>query len=295
MPCYSPLNAWRARGGGVTFIRGASLSGEPLKLPCGQCVGCRLERSRQWAMRCVHESKMHKDNCVLTLTYDDAHLPWHGTLVKRDLQLFMKRVRKHHGYVRFYACGEYGETTKRPHYHVVLFGLDFDDKRPYKKSKIGDDLYTSEKATALWGKGHVVVGSVTFESCAYVARYIVDKITGPAAKDWYDVVLPDGEIVRLQPEFTNMSRRPGIGRSYYAKYGAEVFTHDAIVMRGHEVRPPRYYDTLSEAIDPKRMELVKRNRRRKALVHAKDNSVDRRRVKERHANLLLSMWKRDVT
>lgn len=277
---------------GITFNRNASFSGEPIQVPCGQCVGCRLERSRQWAMRCVHESKLHKKNCVLTLTYDDKNLPDDGSLVKRDLQLFMKRLRKEKGNgIRFYACGEYGEKSRRPHYHLVLFNCDFEDKRYYKKSKVDDNLYTSAIAERIWGKGFCVVGDVTFESCAYIARYIIDKMTGPKADEWY--TNPDGVIV--QSEFTNMSRRPGIGSGYFEKYGEEVFTHDSVIMRGQEVRPPRYYDVKMEEIDPKRMAVLKRKRRQKALKHKEDNSPERRRVKERHAVLNLNMWKRNVT
>lgn len=298
MPCYSPLTAYRGRDVGksgkraITFTRNGSLSGEPIQLPCGQCVGCRLERSRQWALRCVHESKMHSANCVLTLTYNDENLPSNGSLVKRDLQLFMKRLRKEFGNgIRFYACGEYGENTKRPHYHMVLFNFSFIDLRFYKKSKTGDNLYTSDTAERIWSKGFCVVGEVTFESCAYIARYIIDKMTGPLAADWY--INADGEV--LEPEFTNMSRRPGIGTGYYLKYGAEVYSHDSVVLRGMQVRPPRFYDVKHDTVDPKRMVVVKRKRRREAMKHREDNSPERRRVKERHAVLLLNMFKRNVT
>ncbi|WNK14581.1 MAG: replication initiator protein [Microvirus sp.] len=297
MPCFSPITAYRGREIGktgkraITFSRNGSFSGEPIKLPCGQCVGCRLERSRQWALRCVKEAKMHERNCVLTLTYNKENLPSSGSLVKRDLQLFMKRLRKEFGNgIRFYACGEYGEDNKRPHYHCILFNFDFGDKRFYKKSATGTDLSTSDIAERIWGKGFAVVGEVTFESCAYIARYIVDKITGPAADDYY--VNEHGEV--MQPEFTNMSRRPGIGTSYFMKYGAEVYIHDSVIDRGREVRPPRFFDVLMDAIDPKRMVVLKRKRRREAMKHQEDNSPERRRVKEKHQLLLLNMWKRNV-
>src|SRR3954449_8205389 len=119
MPCYCPQSAYRTSSGGVTFCRSGSLSGEKFSLPCGQCIGCRLERSRQWAMRCVHENKMHPRSSFVTLTYDDKNIPPAGSLSKRDFQLFMKRLRKSQSNpLRFFACGEYGETTHRPHYHV---------------------------------------------------------------------------------------------------------------------------------------------------------------------------------
>lgn len=252
MPCYSPLTAFYSRDvgpsgkRGITFQRNSSHTGVPLRLPCGQCVGCRLERSRQWAVRCMHEKRMHADNVFVTLTYNDEHLPDDGTLVKRDLQLFMKRLRKLKGKgVRFYACGEYGESTKRPHYHLILFNCWFADRKYYKKSPRGDTLYTSKELSGLWavdGKeiGFAVVGEVTFESCAYVARYICDKMTGPAAEDYYSWTDSDGVVHSVIPEFTNMSRRPGIGSTWYDKYGAEAYKHDSVIMNGKEIRPPRF-------------------------------------------------------
>lgn len=235
---------------------------------------------------------MHDRNCVVTLTYNAEHLRG-PSLVKRDLQLYMKRLRKEFGKgIRFYACGEYGENNKRPHYHVVLFNHDFDDKRFYKKSKTGDSLYTSDTAERIWAQGFCVIGEVTFESCAYIARYIVDKMTGPLAAEWY-VDQSTGEII--EPEFTNMSRRPGIGSRYFEKFGAEVYTHDSVIVRGSEVRPPRFYDVKMDGIDPKRMEVLKRKRRREAMKHQADNTSERRRVKEKVAVLNLNMWKRNVT
>lgn len=301
MVCYNPLTAFYSREigksgkRGITFSRNNSLSGEPLKLPCGQCIGCRLERSRQWAIRCMHEAKLHDRNCVVTLTYNDDSLPATGSLVKRDLQLFMKRLRKKHGKgIRFYACGEYGEINRRPHYHCILFNHDFDDKKPYKKSVVGDQLWTSNIAERIWGNGFAVIGEVSFESCAYIARYIVDKMTGPLAADWYSYVDADGEIISVVPEFTNMSRRPGIGSGYFDKFGAEVYIHDSVIMRGKEIRPPRFYDVKFEAIDAARLSKLKLKRRREALKHQADNTPERRRVKETVAVLGLNMWKRDV-
>lgn len=282
VPCYSPLTAYysatRGESGkrGITFQRSASFSGNPLQLPCGQCIGCRLERSRQWAVRCMHEYRMcfnaGFDSSFVTLTYDEKHLPDDGGLRKRDLQLFMKRLRKQTGEgVRFYACGEYGGQFGRPHYHVLLFNRGFDDKKLYSKAKRGEDLYDSASLRELWPMGRNVIGSVSFDSCAYVARYCVDKVTGDKADDWYQ---------GRQPEFTCMSRRPGIGSSYYAKYGTEAYKHDSIVMNGREMRPPRFYDTRYELVDSVHLGELRKKRRRKALLQKADNLPDRRRVRE---------------
>lgn len=288
MTCYYPLMAFYSKEigksgkRGITFNRSASFSGAPLRLPCGQCIGCRLDRSLQWAVRCMHEKQLHTESAFVTLTYDDENLPEGGTLVKRDHQLFMKRMRFFMGKgIRFYMCGEYGETTKRPHFHYLFFNRDFRDKKFYKLAKAGERLYTSEKLREMWPHGHNVIGDVTLESCAYVARYIVDKITGPIAADHYRVVTSDGVVVDRCPEFTCGSRRPGLASEWYEKYGRHShLSGDFAVLNGKRVRMPRFYDARFEVVDADAMELLKRRRRRNAVRHRKNNFVDRLRVRE---------------
>ena len=196
-----------------------------IKIPCGKCVGCRLEYSRQWANRCMLELQYHDSAYFCTFTYDDDHVPRTYypdpetgeafpamTLQKRDFQLLMKRIRKHFpdDQIRFFACGEYGSQTFRPHYHAIIFGLHLSDLIPYKKVREGGELYTYYNSPSLqecWPYGFVVVGEVTWESCAYTARYVMKKLKGKEA-DFY------GKH-NIQPEFTLMSRRPGIARNYY--------------------------------------------------------------------------------
>lgn len=291
MPCFGPLTAYRpALGKGeiiptgrLVFDKRFSHTGIPIKIPCGQCVGCRLEKSRQWAMRCMHEKKMCEragyPSSFVTLTYDDDNLfeVWRDTgkvtLVLRDLQLFMKRLRKKTGEgVRFYACGEYGSSTARPHYHILLFNRDFPDKKRYRFGPATDhELYTSKALEDLWPAGRNVIGDVSFDSCAYVARYIVDKITGDRSDDHYRGRLP---------EFTVMSRNPGIGTGFYNTYRDEIYTHDSLVINGREVRPPRFYDTKFEVVDSHRMSVLKRKRRAMGRLHKEDNTSRRRRVRE---------------
>lgn len=291
MACFSPLKGYYSKDigksgkRGITFQRGASFSGVTLSLPCGQCVGCRLEKSRQWAMRCLHEKSLHESSGFITLTYDDSHLPEGGTLVKRDFQLFMKRMRKRifketGRKIRFYACGEYGDTFGRPHYHALIFGYDFPDKVFFKRGKSGEPIYTSKYLRELWPYGFNAIGEVTFESAAYVARYIMKKITGDLASDNYDVITSDGVFVSRLPEYTDMSRRPGIAFGWFEKWHKGVFQHDSVVVNGMEVRPPRFYDSKFELVDSDRLLLLKKIRRRKALAFRKDNTVDRLRVRE---------------
>lgn len=302
MACFGPLTAFYSKEigssgkRGITFDKNASFTGIPIKVPCGQCAGCRLEKSRQWAIRCVHESKLHKRNEFVTLTYDDKHLPYGGTLVKRHLQLFMKRLRRRHGNgIRFYGAGEYGERTNRPHYHVLLFNYASSDRKFYKNSPSGEPLYTSDSLSNIWDYGFNVVGDVTFDSCAYVARYVCEKMNGDKADEWYSRVdTSTGEILRMQKEFSNMSRRPGIGTPWFDKFGPETYLHDSVIMNGREMRPPRFYDVRQEALDPSRMKVLKLNRRRKALAYKDNNTPSRLRIREVVALRKKALFSRDV-
>ena len=301
MVCYHPLDGFYSREvnksgkRSLTFNRNASHSGVSVRVPCGRCIGCRLERSRQWAMRCMHEKRLHKDNCFVTLTYDNKHLPEAGTLVKRDLQLFMKRLRNARGSgVRFYACGEYGSLNRRPHYHLILFNVAFPDKVFSRNAKGGEKLYTSSELSTYWPFGFHLIGDVTFESAAYVARYIVEKLNGSLAPSRYDVVDGDGVVHSRLPEFTLMSRRPGIGSGWFDKYGKHAYEHDSVIMRGREVRPPKYYDSKYELGYPGDMEEIKRERKRIAALQYKENLIDRRLVREKVQELNLRQLKRDL-
>lgn len=306
MPCFSPLRAFYSREigssgkRGITFDRGASFSGSPLRLPCGQCVGCRLERSRQWAIRCLHENKMHAGNsCFVTLTFHPDHLPDDGSLNKKTLSAFCKRLHnrllKTRGVgIRYYGCGEYGDENGRPHYHLLIFGWRPEDGRLYSKNHRGEELYSSKYLEEVWPFGMCLFGEVTFDSAAYVARYVMKKITGDKAALYYEAVSSDGEIYSMVPEFTVMSRRPGIGYAYFEKYGREAYDHDSVVVNGREVRPPKFYDSKMEALDASIMDALKLKRRRAAVKHRKDNTVDRRRVREVVALRRLQLLKRTV-
>ena len=218
MTCYTPINAFRsprltdAGKLSISFTPKTGYADLPIKLPCGQCIGCRLERSRQWATRCMHEAQLHEENMFLTLTYDDEHLP--RSISKREMQLFLKRLRKSlpSKKISYVYCGEYGDKTQRPHYHALIFGHRFDDCKIHSKTKNGQYLYTSEKLQNLWQKGHCLIGSVTFESAAYVARYCLKKITGKNADKAYERLDPQtGEIYQITPEFFQPSLKPAIG------------------------------------------------------------------------------------
>ena len=246
MACFRPLKAFQLAGGGISFSERGDVYRQ-LQLPCGQCVGCRLERSRQWAVRCMHEASLYDRNCFVTLTYDDEHVPPHSSLRYSDFQKFLKRVRRRFSSarVRFYMCGEYGESFGRPHFHACLFNFDFDDKVYLCRSPGGSPVYRSAVLETLWTFGFSSIGEVNFQSAAYVARYVMKKVTGQMAAAHYERVDAEtGEIVKRCPEFNKMSLKPGIGAAWLAKYRSDVYPHGRVVVNGHEANPPRYYDKL---------------------------------------------------
>lgn len=283
MPCYKPLQAFRQHPttpfgkGKLSFTgRDRAEGGAWIDLACGQCIGCRLERSRRWAVRLMHEAQLHEKNSFITLTYDDAHVPSNGSLQVEDFQLFMKRLRKRSsGPIRFFHCGEYGETTGRPHYHACIFGEDFsDDRQLYKTSPRGDRLYNSAHLSHVWGLGHAVIGDLTFESAAYVARYVLKKITGDKADEHYQ---------GRKPEYVTMSRRPGIGARWYERFAGDVYPADNCIMRGRAMMPPPFYDKLLEKTDPALFERIKRKRNESARENAESEDSRSRRLLDREA------------
>ena len=276
-----------------------SSSDDPnLTIPCRQCVGCRLERSRIWAVRVMHEAQLYSENSYITLTYAPEHLK-SPSLEYEDFQLFMKRLRKRFTgkTIRFYMCGEYGEQNRRPHFHACIFNLDFQDK-VFHKTENGFPVYTSPTLSQLWPFGFSTVGSLTFRSAAYVARYIMKKQTGDGAVFHYlsDEVDPEtGEITPLTPEFNKMSLKPGIGQKWIEKYMDDVYPHDYVVINGHKTRPPAYYDQqyqkvkgLSAAAE------LEIERFERALKHEENNTPERLAVREKISHLKLKKLKRTL-
>ena len=236
-------------------------------------------------MRCVHEASMHEDNCFITLTYNPENLPPDGGLRKSDFQKFIKRLRKaiHPNKVRYYHCGEYGDNTNRPHYHAILFGHNFDDWIYLFDSPAGSPIYTSPTLEKIWNKGFVTIGEVNFESSGYVARYCMKKINGPKK----DEINPEtglkpyerfdsysGQIVEVLPEYSTMSRRPGIGHNWIATYTRDCYPKDFTTIRGMRCKPPKYYDKYIESIDADMYDDIKAGRQLQGY-ESQDNSVSR--------------------
>lgn len=290
MACFSPISAYSSKAVNpetgkrpLVFDVRKSFDGLLLRLPCGVCVGCQQSRARSWAIRCMHERRMSSESAFVTITYDDAHLPLGSSLRKSDVQLFMKRLRKARPTgVRYFLAGEYGDTTLRPHYHILLFNASFPDRRFYKRSPSGFDLYTSEELRRLWPLGNNYLGEVTAGSAAYVARYCLKKAFG--------AVVSDGR----EPEFRLMSRRPGIGALWFDRYSSEAYAHDSAVLDAHVVSLPRYYDDRFKLIDSDRLDELKRDRRRAAEDRWLDNTPERLRVREEFEQRKALRFARDL-
>lgn len=316
MPCFYPLKGYKSRfvspEGKQKIIFGPPDGfvdiTQPVSVPCGQCIGCRLEYSRQWAMRCVHESTLYENNQFITLTYDSSHVPQDASLSKRELQLFFKRLRKSFGEgVRYFACGEYGEKSLRPHYHACVFNLDLPDRVKIRDSSSGG-LYYSALLEKIWGKGMCTTGDVTFESAAYVARYVTKKIKGKALEEVNDRgLLPyerwdseTGEFWRVEPEFVLMSRGSkklktgGIGKGWFEKWSSDCYPSDSVVFRGKEMTPPKYYDGLMEKHDETLIKELKEKRKAKAFKHEKEVMPERLEARDRAKRKQAQFYSRDI-
>ena len=215
----------------------------------------------------THEAQMHSQNCTLTLTYNNDNIPRNGSLDPKDHQRFIKRLRKKHGSLRYFHCGEYGEDSKRPHYHTVLFGLDFLDKYPCGTSRSGLPLYASDSLNNIWGNGFAYIGTLTFQSAQYAAKYTTKIMNVSKASSEQDYerwreqnsrVNPlTGEIVQVEPEYATMSTKPGIGRKWYEKYRDDVYPEDFVVLNNRKFMPPRIYDRWLEEDDPEKYAEIK--------------------------------------
>lgn len=290
VPCYHPIPAWYSRvrnesgKRGITFRLEDGFKDRPIELPCGKCIGCRLEFSRQWAVRCTHEMKLWSRNCFITLTYRSQALPVSGSLVPEHFVRFMKRVRLKYGSgIRFFHCGEYGELLSRPHHHAILFNHSFDDKRFYTE-RDGEVLWTSKSLEDLWTYGFCTVGEATFESAAYIARYSLKKLYGVGAVAHYGTKVP---------EYLTMSRRPGIGRGFIEKFRRDVYPSDEVIVRGRQCKPPRYYDKVLEEYAPSVLQKVKA-RRRRAAAEDPDSTGQRLIVREVVKEGAISSLRRDL-
>lgn len=269
----------------------ANIKGFKIKVPCGRCIGCRLDYSRMWAIRSIHEAHSHMDNnTFVTLTFNDDHLPLDCSLSKPFIQSWIKRFRKKFGDgIRYMLCGEYGDKNSRPHYHILFYNFKFPDQyvwttrhgQIYYRSKMLEDLWTDPYSSV--SRGFSVIGDVTFESSAYVARYVTKKMFGAKAPSWY---------AGREPEFMLCSRMPGLGSEYLHKYYKDIFNKGYIVLpNGYKAPIPRYYVNELQNIDLDFYNRYKVDKLRymydNLFVHDLDSTHERLQVREELQNLKL--------
>lgn len=308
MVCYHPIEAyWTGeltdKGKRVLTFNPSKAYKDipPIKLPCGQCIGCRLSRSLDTATRAMHEASCYSKNCFITMTvapeYMDKVFPG-SSLDHRPWQLFMKQLRKSYSGVDFISkpgfwpegkkwnsrpiralmCGEYGSLLDRPHYHACLFNFDFPDKY-FWTIRHGFSLYRSPILEELWPYGFLTIGDVTFESAAYLARYVTKKITGCAAEEHY--FNPETGEFR-KPEYVVFPYGFGLGKLWYEKYHSDCYPSDFLISgrNNMRVRIPHYYDKIYDLTNPEEMAKIKLARRKRAVEHSSDNTPDRLAARE---------------
>lgn len=268
------------------------------KVPCKECAGCQEAYSKEWATRCMLEAARYEHNYFITLTYDEYHIPkndellnkktgevfendnWEqGHLCPDHITKFNKDVREYwrthyeHTGIKFYASGEYGGLTRRPHYHMIMFNLPIklEDLKIYKV-KNGHILWNCDILTKIWDKGFVGLAEVNWDTCAYTARYVMKKLKGKIEDEKY---YENGMV----PEFVRMSRRPGIGIDYFKEHMQEMYKNDEIILAGHAekiqpVKPPKYYDRMFKDLEPKKMDEIKAIRKRIAEESTKMKNLN---------------------
>lgn len=322
MPCYKPLVAFHNATSGAVYFHEKQRHGETrqILLPCGQCLGCKLQRANDWATRCQHEASLHEYNIFGTFTYSPEKLQTQS-LCHRDWQLFAKRLRKALGSkkyantiaiseslyytadmgfhpiprMKYYMAGEYGSQTRRPHFHACLFGIDLLDKKYYSTNKHGNNTYTSATLDDLWQNGQCLIGEVSYESAAYIARYIIDKKTGDNAGKYYEHIDEEtGEITDLRPEYNKMSLAEGIGKNWLRKYTPDVYPHGHVITRGKKNKAPKYYDKIYKKEEPEQYAELKTQREYAAAQQAQDNTDARLEAKQTVKQAQLSQLKRTI-
>ena len=264
MSCINPRIAYKKTNGQYTLKRigdNAPIA-NPILVPCQQCMPCRIVLLRQWATRMCHEAKMHDENCFLTLTIDDDHRRPDRSVDSKCMELFLKRLRKHLNPIKisYYYCAEYGETTKREHYHAIIFGYMPPDRKQFARNKQGDPLYNSETLNRLWGLGFVTVGNFTPTTADYCAKYVTKAQFNKNDDDFYSWVNDDGEVIKRQQPFQRMSKRPALGFAFYDKYKADMYPHDQTIIEGKPRPIPKAYDRKYRKQDPDGFQLLKRKR-----------------------------------
>lgn len=313
MTCYAPIQAWlKPTPTGKKSVSFKPVLGyEAARLPCMKCIGCKLKKSQEWSNRIAHEKYFYELSVFLTLTYNNQNLPKNNHLVHEHFQLFIKRLRRKMEYdhkkqnpdcteypkIKYYMCGEYGDQSGRAHYHAIILGVDFPDKKKHSQGKSGIWQYVSKTLDDLWGMGFCTIGSVTQESAAYTARYIMKK----QYEEQKNAALHARKSITAQKKQADTPPAPymvcskGFGKRFYEKYGDQIHARDSVINhKGKENPVPRYYDNLLAVRDPQKLADLKEIRKAKALNNYLDNSPERLAVRGEVKKAQIKSLKRNI-
>lgn len=287
MACTRPLGGYRTKDGRITFHRAPESAKNATEVACGQCNDCRIAKAREWATRAMHEAQMHKKNAFITLTYEPKHLPENWSLDVEVWKKFAHRMRKAVGPFRFIHVGEYGEDNKRPHYHALIFGQNFEEDRAVWKEDeaTGRRYYRSQKLAKLWPAGFHDIQDLSQEAANYVCQYAIKKIYGTSVEaeekrdQRYQRVDPEtGEVWQVAEETWTMSRNPGIGEAWIKKYKNDVFPDDHVIVNGKPNKTPKYYIDKLKEMNEEEYNKIKQERQIKAKKNSKKNEPIVRRA-----------------
>jgi len=283
VPCENPIRAYQpAVGGPLQFSppnpNRRATTYQALDVPCGTCILCRNETARQWAVRIAHEAKQWESNAFITLTYNDENLPGWSGLQYQDLTKFWKRLRKEKGSLRYYAVGEYGDKSLRPHYHACVFGHDFTEDKIIIREQ-PSRLWTSPMLEKAWGLGQVSVGALNFETARYTASYVTKKLK--SKQRYVRTDEETGELIALEQPRAFMSKN--IGREWWDAWKQGVIDHDRVVINAHPQKPPKAYDRWLLNENEEKMKEIKEIRKSRAKIWTPEQNRARARNAHAHA------------
>nr|UXQ87944.1 MAG: replication initiation protein [Microvirus sp.] len=300
MGCHKPIYGYKTKSGQVGFSEAgfAQAASPKFPLPCGRCTGCRLARSLEHSIRCMHEAQTHTENTAVTLTYDNHHLPPNGELNHKDFQIFIRALRdRTHLRLRYFMCGEYGEKNNRPHFHAILFGYEFPDKYKWRFRR-GKTDYRSNILDKVWARGHAEIMPVTRQTTQYIARYIMKKQSADLnfENQPHHVDPETGEIKAKQQEYVKMSLKPGLGAAWLEKYEKDIFPADTCIIEdGKKVPVPKYYRTLMQRKYPVHADILARKRTENAINHVDpDGTSERLATRDKIAQIRAKKLKREL-
>lgn len=309
--CTNPRKAYRPPEGRIQFIEAkGGRDAVPIEIPCGQCINCRLGISNSWKVRQVLHAQRFEHNQFITLTYSDDHLPAAGSLDRKAIPGFMKRLRDHLARggrslgkddpLGYFGCGEYGEnSTRRAHYHLTTFNLPLPDAVPWRTADSGKLSYRSEFLERCWPFGHVECAPATPDTMGYCAGYVVKKLSGAAADAEY--VRPDpvtGEVVSIEPPFALMSRAPAIGKPWYDHWRSDFASGAFVMIDGKREPVPPYFMRKLKDDDPALFERLAQEREQHGVDNRatilRESAPERLAVKDEIARLKTSRRARDL-